>query len=105
MQRYGSAIFNRLGNRIFVKIAMRGIGNAEGLESALTEAGLINGCACETNVGGIGQCTHEKGTEDSACGPMGFIDQNEDVLPGVDISLHSLEFMNHRDDQAPMVFF
>ena len=103
MERDGRAVRDGFADAIFVEISFRRVVFPEGDEGPLSIDGPIDGRAGEADVGRFRQGSGQVVAQFPAGGPVGFIDEDDDVLALVDVCGHSVELVDHRDDQAPAV--
>jgi len=101
-QLEGGAVFNGLGDRVLVEVALRVVG-AEGLEGTLPLGRLVNRSAREADEGGRRQCAHQVVAKIAAGGPVRLVDEDEEVVAGAGVSAHALELVDHGDDEAAEV--
>ena len=76
---------------------------AEGLERALAVCRLVHRRSGEADERGIRQTGHEEVAQVAACRAVSLVDQDEDVLPRVEVRGHVAELVDHRHDDAPVV--
>ena len=85
MQRHGGPVVDRLGDGVLVQVAAAAVIAAEDLEGALAVGGLVDGRAGEAEIGGVGQRRHQVVAQVAAGGAVGLVDQDEDVVAGVEV--------------------